>query len=223
MTGDSRIDDNNSLWLSSPPAHGVLTLGPNIRSLIVCQGCRHGCKDCVAQNTWKPGPLAITDPSSPWPKEVGVSELALWVIGQGNGLTISGGEPLDQPSAIAQLCEEVRRVDLATHDERTIDILMFTGYRRENLSSEQLEAALLVDWLVDGLFETDNLLSEEERATTCFPRGSRNQVVHCHTWGCCQFVELNDRGCWRLNRTQIKVVSCFQFSQSNVFGQILQL
>jgi hypothetical protein len=56
---------------------------------------------------------------------------------------------------------------------------VFSGYRLDELDVSQRRVVEQLDWLIDGRFQLDQPLSDEQRLQTRFPRGSRNQVVHC--------------------------------------------
>lgn len=62
-----------------------------------------------------------------------------------DGLTISGGEPFDQPEALVELLKGVRPVIKG-------DILVFTGYAFEDLPSAGIASLGLIDGLVAGPF-----------------------------------------------------------------------
>ena len=77
----------------------VTTLGVGRRIGIWFQGCSIRCKGCVSQDTW------ATDPS----KAIPVGALLGWckmVAPEGpDGVTISGGEPFDQPAGLSALLD----------------------------------------------------------------------------------------------------------------------
>ncbi|MEU1950135.1 4Fe-4S cluster-binding domain-containing protein, partial [Streptomyces sp. NPDC020125] len=75
----------------------VETLGPGRRLGIWTQGCGLACAGCMSRHTWDPlGGASRTVPSL----------VGLWreALARGaDGLTVSGGEPLDQPAALEAL------------------------------------------------------------------------------------------------------------------------
>jgi anaerobic ribonucleoside-triphosphate reductase activating protein len=88
-------------------------------------------------------------------------------INDADGVTITGGEPFDQPSALIDLLHLLNQINGG-------DVLVYTGYSRTNIQNilEQ----------VDGLI--DALVSEpyDAKATDKLPlRGSDNQVLHLFT------------------------------------------
>ncbi len=80
----------------------VTVLGPGRRIGIWTQGCRIHCKGCVSQDTW------AADPS----RETTVARLMTWcrktAAAGFDGVTISGGEPFDQPQALSALLDALR-------------------------------------------------------------------------------------------------------------------
>jgi hypothetical protein len=84
------------------------------------------------------------------------------------GLTLSGGEPMQQAPAALELLLAARRRGLST--------LMFSGYTRAELAAQALGPAVLahLDVLVDGRYQAD------ERPGLDL-RGSSNQRVHLLT------------------------------------------
>lgn len=70
--------------------------GPGTRYTIWVQGCSIHCPDCMNTDTW--------DPSGG--KDYDVQELADDILSTNwiDGVTITGGEPLDQLEAVSELC-----------------------------------------------------------------------------------------------------------------------
>ena len=75
----------------------VTVLGPGRRIGLWVQGCTIRCRGCVSQDTWPRDPA----------KAIAVRELLAWcrrVAPRGpDGVTISGGEPFEQPAALRAL------------------------------------------------------------------------------------------------------------------------
>jgi anaerobic ribonucleoside-triphosphate reductase activating protein len=85
------------------------------------------------------------------------------------GLTISGGDPLDQnDEVLIDLCQLVFEIKERFPHK---DIWLYTGYTIEQLKGIQLDILHYVDVLVDGPFEID------KRDTTLPFRGSSNQRI----------------------------------------------
>lgn len=97
--------------------HPVTALGPGRRAGIWFQGCSIRCPGCLATDTW----------GSPNSSEVEVGAVLAWLAGlpEGgpDGVTISGGEPTEQPDALRELLAGIR----TWRAGRPVDVLMFTG------------------------------------------------------------------------------------------------
>ena len=142
----------------------VSTLGPGERLTIWTSGCSKGCPGCISPEMWQPRP----DKDIPHHQLV---SFAKKIISQNqvDGITISGGDPLEQPSALLDFIAEVHSL--------CRDILIFTGYTLEEIKGiwnvEQVNrlmahTAVLVDGkYVDGLNDGISPL-----------RGSTNQQVN---------------------------------------------
>lgn len=140
---------------------GTTVLGPGWRTAVWVQGCPFHCRGCIAPD-W----TAMKTASA-----FTVEDLARVALSDEriDGLTLSGGEPMLQAIALAEFVAAVRR-------QREINVICYSGYKRELLQSESAPAgaqALLdqVDVLIDGLYvETLN----DNRGL----RGSSNQRIH---------------------------------------------
>jgi anaerobic ribonucleoside-triphosphate reductase activating protein len=83
------------------------------------------------------------------------------------GVTISGGEPFDQPAALFELLAKIRAL-------MDTNILVFTGYEWSAISSAVTSSPGCIDALVSGPFDI------EERQMLAL-RGSDNQELHTLT------------------------------------------
>jgi anaerobic ribonucleoside-triphosphate reductase activating protein len=126
----------------------VTVLGPGRRLGIWLQGCSIRCPACVSQDTWP------TDRT----REMDVEALLAWcrrVAPDGaDGVTISGGEPFDQPRALIALLKGLRRWRKASG--REFDILCYSGYPLNTLQRKHGAILALLDAIipepyVDGL------------------------------------------------------------------------
>ncbi|MFD7825996.1 4Fe-4S single cluster domain-containing protein [Kitasatospora sp. NPDC059803] len=140
---------------------GTRALGPGLRSVLWVQGCPFTCRGCMSPQ-WIPDRRA---------RLVAPSELASELLHDSRvtGLTLSGGEPMEQADALAEMVAHARA-------ERDLSVLCFTGYRLEQLHADPPNpgvARLLacVDTLVDGRYVA---ALDDGRGL----RGSRNQRVH---------------------------------------------
>jgi anaerobic ribonucleoside-triphosphate reductase activating protein len=133
--------------------------GPGARFVLWMQGCTLGCAGCFNPTTHPHAGGQLR------PVAELLAELAAAVARGGiEGMTLSGGEPMQQAAASAALLAGARALGLST--------LVFSGYTREEI--EQLPdgpAALAsIDVLVDGRYRSTERLGEGLR-------GSANQRI----------------------------------------------
>lgn len=132
--------------------------GPGIRTVIFTAGCPHHCKGCHNPSSWNPD----------GGDEIEVDELVRRIKMSGwDGVTISGGEPFLQSSALAELVTACKSLGK--------NVWVYTGYTIEQLEAMQDEAIQTVldyaDVLVDGRFE------QSLRDMGLRFRGSSNQRI----------------------------------------------
>lgn len=130
--------------------------GPGVRSVIWTQGCSIGCPGCFNPRTHDAGGEARS-----------VDALIAWALGNGvEGVTITGGEPLDQAGAVLELARGCRREGLSA--------ILLTGYAWRSLRRRQprLAAALgdCVDVVLAGPYS-------RARHLGAGLRGSANKTV----------------------------------------------
>lgn len=117
----------------------VTTLGPGTRAGIWVQGCSIHCPGCLSRDTWEPA-AALTQ----------TVEVADWVEGRLcdglTGVTVSGGEPLDQPAPLRALLTDLR----ARRALADLDILLYTGYTYSAVTRRYPEVLELVDAVASG-------------------------------------------------------------------------
>ncbi|GAA4971142.1 4Fe-4S cluster-binding domain-containing protein [Actinoplanes utahensis] len=121
----------------------VVVLGYGRRAGIWTQGCGIGCAGCVSRDTWDP------DPDT----EVDVAAVAQWCAGlpaDVDGITISGGEPFDQPEAFLALLEALH-VWRAGRD-REVDLLAYSGRSPAVLRARFGAHLALLDAVIPGRF-----------------------------------------------------------------------
>ena len=98
----------------------VTVLGPGRRIGLWLQGCSIGCKGCVSQDTW------ARDAGRDMP----LAQLLSWcrqAAADGfDGVTITGGEPFDQPAALSALLSGLHR--WRTQAGLDFDLLCYSGY-----------------------------------------------------------------------------------------------
>ena len=130
--------------------------GPGIRSVIWVQGCTLACKGCWNTQYWSPqGGI-----------EVEVSQILaeLDALKGIEGITLLGGEPLQQAEATLALIEGCK--------QRGLSIFLYTGYDPSEFDDTMQACFDASDIAVTGRYV------QELRDTTLRWRGSRNQQVH---------------------------------------------
>lgn len=133
--------------------------GPGIRLTVFTQGCHHHCPGCQNPQThdFEGG------------RYIELDEI-LAMIDENpllDGVTFSGGDPMDQAAALIPLASKIK--------ERGLNLVIFTGYTYERLVEleserpELLELLSFADILVDGPFIM------AQRSLELKFRGSMNQ------------------------------------------------
>lgn len=134
--------------------------GPGARFVVWMQGCTLGCPGCFNPTTH----------DTLGGREVSVDEIAgqLAATQSIEGLSLSGGEPLQQAEAAVALLDHARRLGLST--------LAFSGYTIDEIRALPLGPDVLarLDVLIDGRY-----VSTERLATGL--RGSANQRIQLLT------------------------------------------
>lgn len=133
--------------------------GPGLRLTVFAQGCPHGCPGCHNPQTH--------DPSGGYDSEPEPILAALDANPLLRGVTLSGGEPVDQAEAMLALARAVR--------ERGRDVVMFTGYPFERLLEMGRERPAVAALLAQCCLLVDGPFVEAQRDLTLRFRGSRNQ------------------------------------------------
>jgi len=112
--------------------------GPGCRAVLHLQGCSIRCKGCQNPHLWP------TDGGQVAPTR----EVAAILVETGLDITVTGGEPFDQPRALSDLLREIRSLDANRH------IIVYSGYTFGALIKGGVVDVLLalsnVDVLVDG-------------------------------------------------------------------------
>jgi anaerobic ribonucleoside-triphosphate reductase activating protein len=146
--------------------------GPGTRFVVWFQGCTLGCPGCFNPATHPAAPPG-TPPGTPagTPAELGtpIDELAAAMAASGaTGLSLSGGEPLQQPEAARALLDTARALGMST--------LAFSGYTIDEIRALPGGPDVLarLDVLIDGRY-----IAGERLATGL--RGSANQRIHLLT------------------------------------------
>ena len=139
----------------------VHVLGPGRRIGLWLQGCSIACPGCISQDTWE------ADPGRRMP----LQQLLAWCaerIAACDGVTISGGEPFEQPQALAAL--------LAALDAwrgphgHDFDILCYSGHSLRRLRRRHSDLLARIDALISGPYRA------AAGPGGCW-RGSANQLL----------------------------------------------
>ena len=136
--------------------------GPGIRSSLFVSGCTHNCQGCFNREFMK------FNYGKVWTKEVADEFIEMITDPQVKGVTILGGEPMDQIQD-DDLLKLLKRIK----DETGKNIWIYSGYTYEQLMVHPLRKEMLsiCDVLVDGLF-----LEELKNLKLKF-KGSSNQRI----------------------------------------------
>lgn len=131
----------------------ISTLGPGRRLAIWFQGCSIRCPGCVSVDTWAPGTSRTS-----------VRDLLMLVgsaLEEADGITVTGGEPFDQPEALKELLRGIRSRTKA-------DILVYSGHSLETLGAALKALDGLMDCVISDPFD-------DATPQTLALRGSDNQ------------------------------------------------
>ncbi len=118
----------------------VTVLGPGRRIGIWMQGCSISCRGCVSQDTWP------NDRS----KTIAVNDLLAWcrrvTAGRFDGVTVSGGEPFEQPDALAALLAGFHR--WREQSALDFDILCYSGLPLRTLERKHAKLLAQIDAVI---------------------------------------------------------------------------
>ena len=133
----------------------IEVLGPGKRIGIWFCGCPRRCKGCSNPELWEFQERYQVDLTV-------IKELIeqLCEQNQVDGFTLTGGDPLYQYEAFRQLVNYLSTI--------SDDILVYTGYTKDELRSKSLDGVAV---LIDGPYI-------EERNNGCVLRGSDNQQIY---------------------------------------------
>lgn len=131
--------------------------GPGVRYVIFTQGCKHNCPGChnPQSHSFSTGMFVSFE-------EIYADLQRYKYI---KAVTFSGGDPLEQPEAVAEFVEKLK--------EKGYHVLIYTGYTYEQVLADEKrrKAVEKSDLLVDGLFVL------RLRSLGCNFRGSSNQRI----------------------------------------------
>lgn len=140
-------------------SYPVTNLGPGKRFALWVQGCLLKCKGCMA--------ISMQEKKESNKKSVTEIFSIIKEASDGlNGVTISGGEPFEQPKPLTILIKLIK-------EYTSLDIMVYSGYTIEELKTKDETRNLLnlIDILIDGRFDENNTNKK-------IWRGSDNQNFH---------------------------------------------
>lgn len=137
--------------------------GPFERCALWVAGCDLACPGCCNPTLFDSSAIEATPPG----ELAGILERARRAGVE--GVTILGGEPLQQPEGLAWFCAQAQRLGLG--------VIVFTGYTLENAKTHPTfdRVWAQIDTLVDGPFD---VRQPEQRRRFI---GSANQRLHHRT------------------------------------------
>lgn len=134
--------------------------GPGERFVVWVQGCALACPGCFNRELWDPRG------GTEMPAEA-LAERVNGIAGL-RGVTISGGEPLEQPQALTALLQLL---------DHRLDSVIFTGYTWREITADPLKSAAVkcADLIVAGRYSREQASDKNPWAA------SSNQTVHALT------------------------------------------
>ena len=145
----------------------VTTLGYGRRLGLWVQGCGIGCEGCVSRDTW--------DAAGGW--DADVAEVVAWCEARRrdgiDGITVTGGEPFEQPEALASLLEalDAWRRQL----ERPFDVLCYSGLPLAVVERRHGDIVAMLDVLIPEPYVARRAGTDGAAAGRW--RGSDNQPI----------------------------------------------
>lgn len=132
--------------------------GPGRRFAVWLQGCSLACKGCWNKEMWSFKANKLLDRKTLLAQILAEEDI--------EGVTILGGEPLEQAENTVWLIQEIKRLTSLT-------VMLYTGYTKLELEQKQLWTTLEanVDLLVTGRYQ------EQHRNTNNQWYGSENQEL----------------------------------------------
>ena len=131
--------------------------GPGKRLLLFAQGCSIRCEGCINSHIWEFG----------CGKNITAEEiLGICKENKVDGITLHGGEPLDQANEILQAVQLLKK--------NGFSVILFTGYTKKELKGAQIKVWNLADIVVSGRFV------ESKKNLYMQFCGSTNQRIYTH-------------------------------------------
>ncbi len=133
--------------------------GPGLRYVLWFQGCDLGCKGCF-------NPKTHTDTITTQASVADVFESIVTHPSEMEGITISGGEPLQQSESLLALLKRIRQ-------HTKLSVILFSGYTIDEIRAQPNGNSILalIDVLIDGRYQSGQRKADQ----MC---GSANQKIH---------------------------------------------
>ena len=135
--------------------------GEGIRSVIWTQGCPHHCPGCHNPTTHSFNGGIIVD-TEDLKKEIMNLEYQ-------DGITFSGGDPMEQPQPCSELAEFCQELGL--------NVWCYTGYTFEELLDKAKENSFILNFLKNINVLVDGRFILKEKSYDVIFRGSKNQRI----------------------------------------------
>lgn len=139
----------------------VHSLGPGERLVIWFSGCSRRCPGCANPELQTRNPRQKIEADVLMRKIYQLSETR-----KIDGITLTGGEPLDQSDELSALLPMLRRI--------SNDILVYSGYTLAEIQADSCRSSLL-QWIT-ALIDSPYIESLNDGITPL--RGSTNQTLH---------------------------------------------
>ena len=132
-----------------------LIYGPGSRTVIWFQGCSLHCKGCWNTEMQDFSPRNL----------IGREDLLSRLLHLNKGVTLLGGEPLEQSDNLLWLISKLKNAN--------VSVMLYTGHELDEISSNSTwsEICKMVDILIPGRYK------EDQRDITLRWRGSKNQQI----------------------------------------------
>ncbi len=132
--------------------------GPGCRTVLWTQGCSIQCKGCWNTQMWSFEPKM----------QYSIHELLSQILENKphiEGITLLGGEPLDQYQDTLELCQKTQ--------ENGLSVMLFTGYEMNEIEEKNMQDILLcTDILITGRYDLTKRTLQHQWI------GSTNQEIH---------------------------------------------
>lgn len=145
--------------------------GPGRRYTIWVQGCSIHCEGCSNKDTWD------STKGEVWTTQQLLTDIA---IAKPEGITLTGGEPLDQFDEVLEFLKFIK-------DHTFYNVFLTSGYTFEQIQKTKYEILSYIDILISGPF-VQSLLDQSGQW-----RGSTNQIVHFLTERSKKFIDFDKK------------------------------